>query len=232
MADTCICLCKHSALQELTSLWNAIFQFSKLLIQFCFRAITKRAVTKAGAAQENDGHVSPLPKSGAAQTRRTWEKLPSKELPWHLAAAQKYPAFGQGRLWISDPLGLWLSPSALCLGSCAEFCCSLAHLFPSLYLQAAKQVCIKWHSEVQILLSMTELSATAICVRVLECMRVVSFLSSLPCNPKLKLAEVRGDLSLFSATVDQHHFKPESPSKHSLSYLNLVQSWTKGICYI
>lgn len=154
--------------------------------------------------------LPPLPNQGLAQTRRTWEKLPLKEVLWHLATAQQYPASGQGSLWISDPLGPWLPPSALHLGGCAEFCCFLAYLFPSVYLQAAKQVCLKWHSEVQILLSMTELSATAIYVRALGCMRVVSSLSSLSCNPKLKLAEVKGNLSLFSAAVDQHHFRPES----------------------
>lgn len=30
------------------------------------------------------------------------------------------------------------------------------------------------------------------------------------CNPKLKLDEVRENLSLFSVSVDQHHFKSES----------------------
>lgn len=80
-----------------------------------------------------------------------------------------------------------LSPSESHLGGSAQFCCYLAYLFPSVYLQAAKQVCIKWLSEVQILLSMSQLSARAICVRALGCMREVSFLSPLPCNPKLKL---------------------------------------------
>lgn len=211
VADTGISLCKYSALQELTSLWNAIFQFPKPLIPFYFR-VTKGAVIKAGAAQESDGHAFPFPKSGAARTSRTWEKLPPREALWHLAAAQQCPASGQSSHWISDPLDWtpWLPSSALHLGSCVKFCCSLAYLLPSVYSRAAKQVCIKWHSEVQILLSMTELSAAAICVGALGCMREVSCLSSLPCNPKLKLAEVRGSLSLFSASVDQHHLKPES----------------------
>lgn len=136
MPDTCTSLCKCSSLQELTSRWNAIFQFSKLLIQFCFR-VTKRAVIKAGAAQENDGCASPLPKSGAARTSRTWEKLPPKEALWHLAAAQPC-------LWARLPLNFRPSWTGHHDSHCLH---SILAAVPNFAVpwHTCLPLCIRWH---------------------------------------------------------------------------------------
>lgn len=97
MADTCICLCKHSGCQELTSL---CFSVLKAIDPILFQSY-KEGCNKAGAAQENDGHASPLPKLGAARPegpRRsclpqgycdTWQ-LPNSILPLGKAPSESH----------------------------------------------------------------------------------------------------------------------------------------------
>lgn len=61
-------------------------------------------------------------------------------------------------------------------------------LFLSTYPQAAKQICIEWHSEVQTLFSVTSTISQGNPCQSFR-MREVSCLSPLPCKPNLKLAE-------------------------------------------
>lgn len=132
MPDTCISLCKYSSPQELTSLWNAIFQFSKLLVQFCFR-ITKRAkqmqhrrTMDVLPSFPNQGLHGPAGPGRSCLPKRhcdTWQ------LPTNILPLDKAPTEFQTLLDWTPRLPL----SALHPGSCAKFCCSLAYLFASVY---------------------------------------------------------------------------------------------------
>lgn len=203
MADTCVCLCKSS---RINITLKCHFSVLKAIDPIPFQCYKEGCNKSRCSKREWRMCLPPFPNQGLHRPGRSC--LPKRhcdtwQLPTSILPLGKAPTEFQTLLdWTS-----WLPPSALCLGSHAKFCSFLTHLFPSVYSQTAKQVWIKQHSEVQILLSTTELD---ICVRALGCMKEVSCLSSLPCNPKLKLAEVRGSLSLFSVSVDQHHFKPES----------------------
>lgn len=159
--------------------------------------------------------LSPFPKQGLhlPPPSSGLEKLPLIEAQCHQLAARQYPASVRGSHWISDPVG------------------RRNHFFGhgsqllQLILAAAPNFALPWRiasvcncrrqgrcasndiQKCKFCSPLPALSAVAICVGALGCMREVSALSFLPCKPDLKLAEVKGSLSLFLVSVDQHHFK-------------------------
>lgn len=93
-----------------------------------------------------------------------WEKLPLKETPCHPVGAWQHPCSVQGSHWISDPVrrrnhfpGQDAMAPSFCIPSwqLCQILLSPDISFLSMYPQAAKQICIEWHSEVQVLLSVT-----------------------------------------------------------------------------
>jgi len=101
-----------------------------------------------------------------------------------------------------------LPVSASHLGSCAKFSCPLAHCFSLCTCRQQSRSAPNDVQKCKFCSPLPVLSAGAVCVGVSGCMREASCPSFPPCEPDLKLTEVRGSLSLFSASRDRHHFKP------------------------